>query len=137
MKILLGVVYYEHAWAYGGPPRMVFDLARALVQRGHEVTVCTTDALDQDKRIEQLEEVSHGVHVVRFRNLSNRIAFHLKIFIPLGMRRWLQSHVSEYDVVHLFDARTLLNGWAAQAAFENGVPFFASVWGSLPRGEGW
>lgn len=137
MKILLGVVYYEHAWAYGGPPRMVFDLARELVQRGHEVTVCTTDALDQDKRIEQLEEVSHGVRVVRFRNLSNRVAFHLKIFLPLGMRSWLESHVREYDVVHLFDARTLLNGWAAKAAFEQGVPFFASVWGSLPRGDGW
>jgi glycosyltransferase involved in cell wall biosynthesis len=137
MKILLGVVYYEHAWAYGGPPRVVFDLARALVQRGHDVTVVTTDALDQGKRIAELEEVSHGVRVVRFRNLSNRVAFHLKIFLPLGMRSWLRQHVREYDVVHLFDARTLLNGWAAEAAVDSGVPFFASVWGSLPRGDGW
>jgi glycosyltransferase involved in cell wall biosynthesis len=137
MKILLGVVYYEPAWAYGGPPRMVFDVARALVQRGHEVTVCTTDALDKGTRIEALEEISHGVHVVRFRNLSNWVAFHLKIFTPRGLRPWLNEHVREFDVVHLFDARTLLNGWAAQAAAAHGVPFFASVWGSLPRGEGW
>ena len=33
MKILLGVVYYEHAWAYGGPPRVVFDLAREIPVR--------------------------------------------------------------------------------------------------------
>jgi glycosyltransferase involved in cell wall biosynthesis len=137
MKILLGVVYYEHAWAYGGPPRMVFDVARALVERGHEVTVCTTDALDKDKRIELLEEVSHGVHVVRFRNWSNRIAFHLKIFLPRGLREWLDQHIAEFDVVHLFDARTLLNGWAVEAAARHNVPFFASVWGSLPRGDGW
>jgi glycosyltransferase involved in cell wall biosynthesis len=137
MKVLLGVVYYEHAWAYGGPPRVVFDLARALVARGHEVTVLTTDALDKEKRIERLEEISHGVHVVRFRNLSNFLAFNLKIFLPVGARSWLRTHVSRFDVVHLFDARTLLNGFAAEAALANGVPFVASVWGSLPRGEGW
>ena len=28
MKILLTVLYYEPAWAYGGPPRMIFDYAR-------------------------------------------------------------------------------------------------------------
>src|SRR5688572_15330242 len=137
MKILLGVVYYEPAWAYGGPPRMVFDVARELVRRGHEVTVCTTDALDKGKRIAQLRETSHGVRIVRFRNLSNWFAFKLKIFMPVGMRSWLDQHVAEFDVVHLFDARTMLNGWAAEAAARHGVPFFASVWGSLPRGQGW
>ena len=137
MKILLGVVYYEPAWAYGGPPRMVFDVARSLVARGHEVTVVTTDALDEHKRIARHEEISHGVHIVRFRNLSNRLAFHLKIFVPLGLKRWLAEHVPLFDVVHLFDARTLLNGLAAEVAVLHRVPFFASVWGSLPRGEGW
>jgi glycosyltransferase involved in cell wall biosynthesis len=137
MKILLGVVYYEPAWGYGGPPRMVFDVARTLAARGHEVTVVTTDALDDKERIVRREEISHGVHIVRFRNLSNRVAYHLKIFLPLGLRAWLKQHVPLFDVVHLFDARTLLNGFAAEAAVEHCVPFFASVWGSLPRGDGW
>ncbi len=137
MKLLLGVVYYEPAWAYGGPPRMVFDLARELVRRGHEVTVCTTDALDKGKRVEKLEEVSHGVRIVRFRNLSNRLAFDVKIFLPLGMRKWLYEHVREFDAVHLFDARTMLNAWASDAAAQSKVPFFVSAWGSLPRGDGW
>lgn len=137
MRILLGVLYYEPAWAYGGPPRMVFDLARELVKRGHQVTVCTTDALDERTRLDALEETSHGVRIVRFRNLSNKLAFKLKIFLPLKMRRWLAAHVDEFDVVHLFDARTMLNAWASQAAVRAGVPFFVSVWGSLPRGHGW
>src|SRR5262245_29456267 len=105
MKILLCVVYYEPAWAYGGPPRMVFDLSRELTARGHMVTVCTTDALDRGKRVRELEQLSNGVHVIRFRNLSNWLAFHVKVFIPLGMRQWLASHINEFDVVHLFDAR--------------------------------
>jgi len=46
MKILLVVRCYEPAWAYGDPPRLVFELARQLAQHSHDVTVCTTDALD-------------------------------------------------------------------------------------------
>jgi glycosyltransferase involved in cell wall biosynthesis len=137
MKILLGVLYYEPAWAYGGPPRMVYTLARELVRRGHEVTVLTTDALDRGKRIGTLEEVSDGVHVRRFRNLSNWLAFHVKILLPVGMRRWIESNVGRFDMVHLFETRTMLNAWASQAAHARGVPFVLSVWGSLPSGEGW
>lgn len=137
MKILLGVLYYEPAWAYGGPPKVVHDLARQLVRRGHEVTVCTTDALDGRRRVATREEVADGVRVVRFRNLSNWLAYRLKILLPLGMKRWLADHVREFDVVHLFEARTLLNAWAAHEAVAAGVPFVLSVFGCLPRGTGW
>ncbi len=137
MKILLGVLYYEPAWAYGGPPRAIFDLARHLVRRGHEVTVCTTDALDARRRVAVREEQSHGVRVVRFRNRSNWLAYNLKIFLPVGMRRWLADNVPRFDVVHLFDARTLLNAWAADTAARHGVPFVLSSFGSQPRGTGW
>lgn len=137
MKILLGVLYYEPAWAYGGPPKMVSDLARHLARRGHDVTVCTTDALDANARLPAGEQQLGGVRVVRFRNASNALAWRLKIFLPVGMQRWLAQHVARFDVVHLFDTRTMLNAWAAQAASAAGVPFVLSVWGSLPRGEGW
>ena len=137
MKILLAVLYYEPAWGYGGPPKMVHDLARQYVKRGHDVTVCTTDALDRGKRVAALSEISGGVRIVRFRNASNWLAFHLKIFLPIGMKRWLFAHIAEFDVVHLFDARTLQNAWAARAAVKAKVPFVVSVWGSLPRGTGW
>jgi glycosyltransferase involved in cell wall biosynthesis len=137
MKILLGVLYYEPAWAYGGPPKMVTDLARHLARRGHDVTVCTTDALDADTRLPIGEAEIDGVRVLRFRNASNALAWRLKIFLPIGMRRWLDDNIARFDVVHLFETRTTLNAWASRAAAAAGVPFVLSVWGSLPRGEGW
>lgn len=137
MKILLSVQYYEPAWAYGGPPKMVSDLARHYVRRGHEVTVCTTDAFDGERRLPAGPEVIEGVRIVRFRNASNALAWRLKILLPLGMRRWLQKNVRTFDVVHLFDARTVQNAWAAHAAVKAHVPFVHSVWGSLPIGSGW
>jgi glycosyltransferase involved in cell wall biosynthesis len=137
MKILLGCVYYEPAWAYGGPPKLVFELARRLVASGHQVTVCTTDALDEHGRAPAGSHHAYGVEVERFRNVSNRLAYHAKIFTPLGCHRWLADNVARFDVVHLFDARTPLNGWAADAAMAAKVPFFLSVWGQLPPGDGW
>lgn len=137
MKILLTVLYYEPAWAYGGPPKMVSDLARHYARRGHEVTVCTTDAFDGDTRLPTGDEVREGVRIVRFRNASNTLAWRLKILWPLGMRRWLQDNVRGFDVVHMFEARTMQNAWAAEAALRADVPFVLSVWGSLPIGQGW
>jgi glycosyltransferase involved in cell wall biosynthesis len=137
MKILLGALYYEPAWAYGGPPKMVTDLARHLARRGHDVTVCTTDALDAVARLPAGEEQLGGVRVVRFRNASNALAWRLKIFLPVGMHRWLNDNVARFDVVHLFETRTTLNAWAAHAATAARVPFVWSVWGSLPLGDGW
>ena len=137
MKILLGVQYYEPAWAYGGPPKMATDLGRHLARRGHDVTVCTTDALDAGERLPSGAAVLDGVRVMRFRNASNTLAWRLKILAPLGMRGWLDAHVREFDVVHLFETRNMMNAWAARAAVDAGVPFVLSVWGSLPRGDGW
>jgi glycosyltransferase involved in cell wall biosynthesis len=137
MKILLCVLYYEPAWAFGGPPRLAHQVARELVRRGHQVTVCTTDALERDQRLAAGEQLSEGVRVVRFRNLSNRAAFHLKVFVPLGMRDWLRKRAADFDVIHLFDTRTLQNAWASAEAVRARVPFVVSVWGSLPRGGGW
>jgi glycogen synthase len=51
LRILHVTAYYEHAWAYGGIPRVVSALASGLVARGHEVTVGTTDARVRDERL--------------------------------------------------------------------------------------
>ena len=51
MRLLHITPYYEDAWAYGGIPRVVSALAKGLVGRGHEVTVCTTDACDRASRL--------------------------------------------------------------------------------------
>jgi glycosyltransferase involved in cell wall biosynthesis len=51
MKILQVIPYFYPAWAYGGTPRVVFDLCRELVKQGHDVSVYTTDSFDKNARI--------------------------------------------------------------------------------------
>src|SRR5262249_26342901 len=121
---------------YGGPPKLASDLARQLARRGHAVTVCTTDALDA-RRVSPLEETLQGVRVVRFRNVSNWLAYRLKVFLPVGLRRGRVRPLAGVVVAHLFETRTLLNAWAAGEATRQHVPFVLSALGSLPRGSGW
>ena len=65
LRILHVVPYFEHAWAYGGIPRLASAMTHALAARGHHVTVCTTDACDEHVRVSNGEHVrvSNGEHV--------------------------------------------------------------------------
>ena len=69
MKVLQIVLFYPPAWGYGGPPRVMFSLGKALTLAGHEVTVYTSDVLDDRTRVSERERVLDGVRVVAFRNL--------------------------------------------------------------------
>ena len=63
MKILQVTPYFAPAWAYGGPPRVMFEYATGLVARGHEVAVFTTDVLDEHMRATPSRETIDGVDV--------------------------------------------------------------------------
>ena len=70
LSVLHVTPYYAPAWAFGGVPRAVTDLACAQVAAGHRVTVLTTGVLDATTRIPAREEVRDGVRIVRARILS-------------------------------------------------------------------
>ncbi|HET9509357.1 MAG TPA: glycosyltransferase, partial [Gaiellaceae bacterium] len=69
MRILQVTPYFAPAWAYGGPPRVMFDYAVGLAARGHQVDVLTTDVLDAEHRATPAAEVMDGVRVRRLPNV--------------------------------------------------------------------
>src|SRR5437763_1864367 len=102
LRILHVTPYFVDAWAYGGIPRLVGTLARGLARRGHAVTVCTTDALDQSARVPAVAaHTPDGVVVRVFPNFSNRLAYHLQLFLPIGFDKFLRAHAAAFDVAHL------------------------------------
>jgi glycosyltransferase involved in cell wall biosynthesis len=136
LHVLEVVPYYEPAWAFGGPPKVMSEEARELVRRGHDVTVFTTDALDADHRVEPAGAVElDGVHVHRFRNLSNGAAFHRYRFQPRGMRRALTT--VRADVAHLSELRHELAILTWRACHRRDIPLVVSAHGTLPRRGGW
>lgn len=136
LRVLHITPYYEAAWAYGGIPRVVVRLCRELAARGHEVTVCTTDAGDRDARSGgSAEAVADGVTVRCFPNLSNRLAYDFQFFTPMGLGRWLRSAVASFDIAHVHACHNLPAVIAGHHLRRAGVPYVVAANGTAPRIE--
>jgi len=148
LRILHVAPYSGDAWAYGGIPRLVQTLTRGLARRGHQVTLCTTDAADESARLQNQADPRSGVHAawpairtadnveVRvFPNVSNRLAYHLQLFLPIGLNRYLSEHARDFDVAHLHACRNIPGAIAARHLHRTGVPYVLAPNGTAPRIE--
>jgi glycosyltransferase involved in cell wall biosynthesis len=135
--------YSADAWAYGGIPRLSHAMARSLAERGHRVTICTTDACDAEHRLPPPDggsrfgawrpvEASERITVRVFPNVSNRLAYHQQAFAPIGMRRFLRTHARSFDVAHLHACRNLPGVLAARWLRKTGVPYVLAPNGTAP-----
>ncbi len=108
MNVLHITPYYAPAWALGGVVRAVSALAEAQAHRGDTVRVLTTDIADlQGGRLAALEEVRNGVQVQRARNLSPYLRARYNLSTPRNFGKLLRAALSQAQVVHLHEFRTL------------------------------
>jgi len=135
VRILHVTPYSADAWAYGGIPRLAHSLTRGLARRGHHVTVCTTDACDDTTRVPSGDRQVDGVEWRVFPNLSNRLAYHLQLFLPHGLGDYLRRHAGTFDVAHLHACRNLPGALAAHHLRRTGVPYVLAPNGTAPRIE--
>ncbi len=135
LRVLHVVPYYFPAWAYGGIPRVAYGLCRELARRGVEVTVCTTDAFDAEGRGARGRRLDDGVHVHRFPNVSNHLAYHHQLFLPLGALSFLKDEVARSQVVHVHGHRHVLEVATATACRKAGIPLVLTANGTAPALE--
>lgn len=147
MRILHITPYSADAWAYGGIPRIVGTLTAGLARRGHQVTVCATDACDDSHRLAAgaprrsrlspwpPQRTIDRVELRIFPNLSNRLAYRDQGFVPLGLGRYLGEHAREFDVAHLHACRNLPGTIGARHLRRAGVPYVLAPNGTAPRIE--
>src|SRR5262249_52358601 len=74
-----------------------------------------------------------GLAVRIFPNLSNRLAYHLQFFVPLGLDRYMADHAASFDVAHLHACRNLPGVIAARHLRSAGVPYVLAPHGTAPR----
>src|SRR5229473_541049 len=141
LRILHVAPYGDAAWAYGGIPRVVGALTRGLVRRGHDVTICTTDAHDEFTRLPGSTRrfaarppvISADGCINRvFPNVSNRLAYRQQAFLPVGLHDYLRRHASDFDVAHLHACRNLPAAVAAHYLGRAGVPYVVAPNGTAP-----
>ena len=135
MRILHVTPYFEGAWAYGGIPRAAAATVQGLVERGHHVTVCTTDACRAGARLPAritADQRTAGPDVRVFPNLSNAAAYHLQFFLPMGLRTYLRAHAHTFDIAHLHGCHHVPGSIAARALRRAGVPYVVTPNGTAP-----
>jgi glycosyltransferase involved in cell wall biosynthesis len=78
---------------------------------------------------------SEGVEVRVFRNVSNRLAYHWQLFLPVGLNAYLRNDARTFDVAHLHACRNLPGAIAAYHLRRAGVPYVLAPNGTAPRIE--
>ena len=137
MRILHVTPYAPEAWAYGGIPRLTGALVTELARRGHDVTVCATDACDASTRLSAKDgaQLVPGVTLRVFPNLSNGLAYHHQLFLPVGLNRFLREHAGTFDIAHLHACRNAPGAIAAHHLRRANVPYVLAPNGTAPRIE--
>jgi len=135
MHIVFVIPYFYPALEYGGQPKSCYDLSRALTRRGHRVTVVTTDSGGHSrlrlKKGAPAEQNLDGIQVFYYPNLSNYLAFHQRLFLPLGLFRNMLRHLSGCDLVHVHELRSPPTVAAYKTARKLQLPFVLSTHGGL------
>lgn len=132
MKIMQVIPYFVPAWSYGGPVSVAYNVSKELVKRGHRVTVCTTDVLNVNSRAEEKEEVIDGIKLRRFRNVSGSLIHHHNIFFSPGMFSGIKKELSDFDIIHMHEYRTIQNVIVHHYAMRYSIPYVVQAHGSLP-----
>jgi len=132
LRILHVLPYFYPAWAYGGIPRVVYELSREMVRQGHDVTVFSTDVLDDTLRspYSGQETLIDGIKTVYFRNISNAMAYSWQAFLPIGLGRYARGAITGFDILHLHGHRHVLNSVIRRQAVQRGVPYVFSGHGT-------
>jgi len=128
LKILHVVPSVAPAWRYGGPVVAAYGMTRALVRRGHDVTVFTTN-IDGDGylNVPTGEPVDmDGVQTTYFPVQRPRWYYYSQ---PMGVA--LRERVRDFDLVHTHSIFLWPTTTAAKRAREADVPYVVRPAGML------
>ena len=131
MKILQVTPEFYPSTGYGGGPIVAYEISRTLVQRGHEVTVYTTDADNKTLRLNNGIKNIDNIKVYYFKNISNSMAYKLKLFVSPSMIRIISREINNFDLIHVHDYRTFQNILVHHYAIKHGIPYVLQAHGSI------
>jgi len=107
MKILQVTNFFKPSWEAGGPPRVAYEISKKLVEKGHEVTVYTTDGFKWRLDVEKNKPVYvDGIRTYYFRNLSSYLTkrvFPIPYYAPLVTKK----EIMNFDVIHVHEGNVL------------------------------
>lgn len=127
MRVLHVSAYFAPAYVYGGPPRTIHGLCRALRDAGVDARVVTTTA-NGDSELEAAPEGTtfDGIPVRYCRRRAPRSVWNAE-----RLRAAIRSEIASADLVHLHGLWHVPGWIAAAEARRSGVPYVISPRGML------
>jgi glycosyltransferase involved in cell wall biosynthesis len=121
MRILQVIPFFTPEM--GGSAQVAYQISRRLSERGHDVSVVTSD---------------YSTARSRFHPIPFRVVYLPCRFAPWGfyatpgLVSWVRENLARFDVVHLHTVRTFQNAVVHHFARRYKVPYVLSAHGTLP-----
>jgi len=112
---------------YGGPARVLPELAKAQAAVGHEVVIATTTA-DHPKGVYHdpgWETLADGATV-----FYGTVQY-LPLLVSASVARYLHNHIGDFDIVNIHGLYRFPNTYATYLARRRNIPFVLVPHGSL------
>jgi len=134
MNILMVTLGFYPAVAWGGPVKIVHLISKELVKRGHKVTICCTNLLDKNSKIQRGTFIRYidGIKVIYFNTIN--LPWWPGTLGPVwsfDLTKWSKAKVPQYDVIHLHGSRNLINIPISRTARKANVPIVLQPHGDL------
>jgi len=131
MRILSVTQSYAPFYEFGGPPVKVEALANGLAQRGHSVTVLSTDWGFERRRQGEPEAARSQQSPFGWTREANGVQ---SVYLPTWFRyralswspaagQYCRARLEQFDAVHIFGLYDLLGPAVARACRKQGIPY--------------
>ena len=132
MNILHVVPSFAPCFTHGGVVNASYQIAKKQVEKGHNVTVYTTDNCNERLKFENNYNVDvEGIKVFYFKNLSNSLKNKLTIDTPITLIKYLKKTIRNFDIIHIHEHRHSLAVATHRYAKKNNIPYILQAHGSV------
>ncbi|AMD18125.1 glycosyl transferase GT4 family protein [Methanobrevibacter sp. YE315] len=132
MNILHVVPSFAPCFSAGGVVNASYQIAKKQVEKGHNVSVYTTDSCQERLKFKDNYNVNvDGINVFYFKNASNNIKNNLTIDTPINLPNYLRKTINNFDIIHIHEHRHSLAIATHRYAKKNDIPYVLQAHGSV------
>lgn len=123
MKILYVIPYFTPK--LGGEANCCFHVAKMMAEKGHDVTIATTDYENDNT----YDKILQNVSIKRFKCKLDLSFF---LYSP-NFKAWIGDNIERFDLCHIHTFRSYQNIVVQKAATSCGVPYILQAHGTVLR----
>jgi len=130
MRILKVIDFFYPAEEAGGPVPVAYNFAKRLVERGHHVTIWTSNLLTATTRMSKktFTDTKDGIRVVY---LNSPLRYRWTAITP-SLFSFCRRELRSFDIIHFYAYRGFMPLVVARYAKKYGVPYVLQSLGTVP-----